>query len=71
MPSTGAVDTSRMSVEQMRALSAEKEEDRGGKKKGEKSWSQQLTFRPEVPVQNQPYYPPPPSNRKSSLLLES
>lgn len=37
MPLT--VDTSRMSVEQLRALSAEKQQERTGKKKEEKEWS--------------------------------
>ena len=37
MPLT--VDTSRMSVEQLRALSAEKQQERTGKRKEEKEWS--------------------------------
>ena len=32
------IDTSRMSVEQMRALSAEKQDESAGKKKGEREW---------------------------------
>ena len=37
MPVT--IDTSRMSVERIRALSAEKQQERTGKKKEEKEWS--------------------------------